>query len=91
MNSCVALGRGTINSLRIIWVNWGGERCPEWAGPDGLGRPSWAHFNPFHGFLCWRCFSCLLERSPFFMWALDVSFSTVWIEVLVAQAPTFFV
>jgi hypothetical protein len=56
---------------------------------DGLGRLAWAHFGPSCGLLRGRCFSCLLECSPFCMWALSVSFSAVWIEFLVSQDSAF--
>jgi hypothetical protein len=35
------------------------------------------------------CFQCLLECSPFCMWAHNVSFSAVWIELFVSQASAF--
>jgi hypothetical protein len=54
---------------------------PEWAGSAGLG-PFLPRFPP-------GCFSCFLELSTSCMWALGVSFSTVWIGLLVAQASTF--
>jgi hypothetical protein len=73
MNWCVAFSRGTI-----------GEWCQ-----NGLGRPAWAHFDPLRGLLRRWCFSCLLERSPFCMWVLGVSFSTVWIVLLIVQASAF--
>jgi hypothetical protein len=59
-------------------------------GPrNGLGRPAWAHSDPSHGLLRrWR-FVCLLEVSLLYMWALGVSFSVVWIGLLVAQASAF--
>jgi hypothetical protein len=53
------------------------------------GRPAWAHFDPLRDLLRGRCFPCLPECSPFGMWALDVSFSMVWIELLVPQYLVF--
>jgi hypothetical protein len=29
----------------------GGDWAPEWAGPAGLGRPTWAHLGPVHRLL----------------------------------------
>jgi hypothetical protein len=46
-------------------------------------------FRPTHGLLHGRCFSSLLEYSPFYMWALDVSFSAVSMKLLVPQNSTF--
>jgi hypothetical protein len=69
MNSCVALGRGTINSSRVILVKGGGEWGPEWAGPTGLG-PFWFGSAPVS-------FPLLLMYSrtfPFYPWALGVIF-----------------
>jgi hypothetical protein len=56
---------------------------------NGLGRPTWAHFSPSRDLLRGRCFSCLLECSPFCMGALDDSFSAIWIELLVSQDSAF--
>jgi hypothetical protein len=60
-------------------------------GGRAQGRPAWAYFGPLRDLLHGWCFPNLLECSPFCMWALDVSFSVVWIELLVPQDSTFFV
>jgi hypothetical protein len=89
MSWCMSLGRGTINSLRGILVKGGHEWATKWAGPTSLGWQAWAHFDPLRGLLRGWCFPNLLECSPFCMWALDISFSMVWIELLVPQDSAF--
>jgi hypothetical protein len=56
---------------------------------SGLVQPALAHVGPARDLLWWCCFPSLLECSPFCMWALDVSFSTIYMKLLVPQDSTF--
>jgi hypothetical protein len=64
-----------------------GEATGPWNGP---GRPAWADRpGPTSAQLpasfAWRRFPSLLDPSPFYMWALVVSFSPSWTKLLVPQ------
>jgi hypothetical protein len=48
----MALNPGAINSLNGGYVKGGGDWALDWAGPTGLGRPTWAHPGPARGLLC---------------------------------------
>jgi hypothetical protein len=71
-------------------IYWGAPRSKGVANlhEKGLGRPAWARFGPSSPPDVSRS---IADLPPFCMWALDVVFSTVLIELLVAQASTSFV
>jgi hypothetical protein len=62
---------------------------------NGPSQPAWADWpGPTSAQLpasfVWRRFPGLLDPSPFFMWALVVSFSPSWTKLLVSQDSTLF-
>jgi hypothetical protein len=68
----------------------GADRASKRAGPTGLGRPAWAHFDPVRCLLRPVLVPESSRSSPFCMWALVVSFSPSWTKLLVSQDSTFF-
>jgi hypothetical protein len=87
MSLCVAPDLGTINSPNGGYVK-GGRLGPEmgWAARPWPGPTS---AQPTACF-AWCCFPSLLESSPFYMWALVVSFSSDWMKLLVLLDSTLF-
>jgi hypothetical protein len=71
------------------WLGQSGARLGPKVGWTGWPGPSWAHFGPSRSLLWWCCFPSLLECSPICMWALDVSFSAVYMKLLVLQDAAF--
>jgi hypothetical protein len=60
-------------------------------GPrSGLVRPAWAHLDPVGSLFCPVLVPESSRSSPFYMWALVVSFSLSWAKLLVSQDSTLF-
>jgi hypothetical protein len=78
--------------LKDLWVQekGGSNRPPEWARPDGLGRPAQTHLSPVRSRLHSRGSSCIYALCPLHLHHFDDVILASKMEVLLACSPVFY-